>query len=120
MSAKKTLFIQHQPPYSNESAQEQLDALLVCATFGQSVSVLFQGDGVWQLQAQQNGEPLGKRTLAAQLQILPLYDIQRLYVDETSLKERGINTDSLLLPVQPLDETALKALLADQDMVVRF
>lgn len=120
MSTKKTLFIQHQAPYGNESAQEQLDALLVCATFGQEVSVLFQDDGVWQLQPHQSGDAIGKRTLAAQLQILPLYDIQRLYVDTASLKERGLDTENLLLPVQALDATALQALVAAQDLVVRF
>lgn len=117
---KKTLFIQHRAPYSTESAQEQLDALLVCATFGQTVSVLFQDDGVWQLQAAQAGDVLGKRNLAAQLQILPLYDIQQLYVDAQSLQERGIDPSSLLLPVQPLNTPELKTLLAEQDIVVRF
>lgn len=116
---KKTLFIQHRSPYSSESPQEQLDALLVCATFGHSVSLLFQDDAVWQLIDQQSGSPLNKRTLAAQLQVLPLYDIEQLYVDAHSLQERHIDSATLTLPVTPLSSDALKKLLAEQDLIIR-
>ena len=37
---KKILFIQHKAPYGSESPAETLDAALVCAAFGQPVSVL--------------------------------------------------------------------------------
>lgn len=117
---KKTLFIQNQAPFSTESPQEQLDALLVCATFGQNVSVLFQDDGVWQLLPNQQGSVVGKRTIASQLQILPLYDIEKLYVDEVSLSERGLDSASLSLPVTPLNKDALQQLFAEQDLVLRF
>lgn len=120
MAMKKTLFIQHHAPYGSESPQEQLDALLVCATFGQQVSLLFQDDGVWQLLADQQGAALGKRTLGAQLQALGLYDINALYVDEASLQERALSLSELALPVQALDARGLQTLLAKQDLVLRF
>lgn len=117
---KQTLFIQHRAPYGSESAQEQLDALLVAAAFGQKVSVLFQDDGVWQLLPAQQGRALERRTLGAQLQALPLYEIDRLYVDAASLQERRLQAAQLALAVEVLDADALKQLLAQQDMVLRF
>lgn len=117
---KKTLFIQHRAPFASESPQEQLDALLVCAAFGQEVSVLFQDDGVWQLLPGQHGKPLAKRTLGAQLQALELYDVKSLYADAISLAERGLTAEKPALPVTLLDRAALQALLAGQDMVLRF
>lgn len=117
---KKTLFIQHRAPFGSESPQEQLDALLVCAAFGQQVSLLFQDDGVWQLLAEQQGKSLGKRTLGAQLQALELYEVKALYADAASLHERGLSAENLALPVTLVDRTALQALLAEQDMVLRF
>ncbi len=117
---KKTLFIQHRSPYSSESPQEQLDALLVCATFGQKVSILFQDDGVWQLLPEQKGTAIEKRTLAAQLQALVLYDVNDIYVDAMSLKERGLDGHTLALPATPVNANTIKQLLCEQDMVLRF
>lgn len=117
---KKTLFIQHRAPFGSESPQEQLDALLVCAAFGQQVSVLFQDDAVWQLLPAQQGKPLGKRTLGAQLQALELYEVKALYADAASLTERGLSAEKLALPVTVLDSATLQTLLAEQDMVLRF
>lgn len=117
---KRVLFIQHRAPYGSESPQEQLDALLVAATFGLRVAVLFQDDGVWQLLPRQDGQALARRTLGAQLAALELYDVQALYVDAASLQERGLQTDALALPAQPLDTAGLQALLAEHDLVLRF
>jgi len=117
---KHTLFIQHHAPYGSESPQEQLDALLVAAAFGQKVSVLFQDDGVWQLLPQQEGHALERRTLAAQLQALELYEVNALYADAASLAERGLDQSRLALNVQVLDAAALKKLLGDQDLLLRF
>jgi tRNA 2-thiouridine synthesizing protein C len=117
---KKTLFIQHRAPYGSESPAEQLDALLVAAAFGQKVSVLFQDDGVWQLLPEQDGKPLQRRTLGAQLQALPLYEVQDLYVDAASLRARGLEAGALALPVTALDAAGLTQLLAAHDIVLRF
>lgn len=117
---KNTLFIQHRAPYGSESAQEQLDALLVAAAFGQKVSVLFQDDGVWQLLAQQEGRALERRTLAAQLQALELYEVNALYVDAVSLAERGLDRNQLALKVDVLEADALQKLFDAQDMLLRF
>lgn len=117
---KHTLFIQHRAPYGSESAQEQLDALLVAAAFGMRISVLFQDDGVWQLLPQQEGRALERRTLGAQLQALELYDVKALYVDAASLSERGLDQLPLALNVQVLNAPALQTLLAGQDLLLRF
>ena len=116
----RTLFIQHRAPYGSESPQEQLDALLVAAAFGQQVSLLFQDDGVWQLLPAQQGRPLGRRTLGAQWQVLSLYDINRLYVDAASLRERQLDPKQLALPVITLETEGLQQLLREQDRILRF
>lgn len=117
---KRTLFIQHRAPYGSESAQEQVDAQLVAATFGLTVSVLFQDDGVWQLLSQQDGKALGRRTLGAQLQALELYDVHELYVDAASLDERGLDATQLAQPAKVLDAAGVRTLIAEHDLVLRF
>ncbi|MDF2445835.1 MAG: tRNA 2-thiouridine(34) synthase TusC [Moraxellaceae bacterium] len=117
---KRVLFIQHRAPYGSESPQEQIDAQLVAATFGLRVSVLFQDDGVWQLLSQQDGKALERRTLGAQLQALELYEISDFYADAAALDERGLEPGQLSLPVRVLDAAALKTLIAEHDLVLRF
>jgi tRNA 2-thiouridine synthesizing protein C len=84
------------------------------------VSLLFQDDGVWQLVADQQGHAIGKRTLGSQLQVLPLYDVERLYADAISLQERQIDAATLSLPVTILDTNALKQLIAEQNQLMRL
>lgn len=117
---KKILFIQHKAPYGSESPSETLDAALVCAAFGQAVSLLFQGDGVWQLLPEQQGQALDRKTLIAQLGALPLYDIEQVYADAASLHDRGLSAEQLGLPVTLLESEALRELLAAQEAVLRI
>jgi tRNA 2-thiouridine synthesizing protein C len=90
------------------------------ATFGLRVAVLFQDDGVWQLLPRQDGKPLERRTLGAQLQALELYEVKALYADAASLAERGLAADQLALSVKVLEADGLQALLAEHDLVLRF
>lgn len=117
---QRLLFIQHRPPYSDDRPAELLDALLVGAAFGQQVSVLFQDDGVWQLMPAQNGKALARKTLLAQLQALGLYEVEQLYADAQSLRERGLETTTLGLEVKVLEAAEVAALHAAQDRVLRF
>lgn len=116
----RILYIAARAPYGDDRAQELLDALLVAASFGAEVSVLFQDDGVWQLLPGQDGQQLGRRSLGAQLDALPLFEVEQRYADATSLTGRGLTADDLLLPVQVLHGPELAALLASHDQVIRL
>lgn len=115
----RLLCIAARDPYQDDRAQELLDALLVAAAFGTTVSLLFQGDGLWQLLPGQQGSLAGRKTLGAQLEALPLYDVDRVYVDATDLARTGLRSDQLLLPVTVLDDQGLQALLREHDQVMR-
>jgi len=121
----RLLYIAARAPYADDRAQELLDTLLVAASFGAQVSVLFQDDGVWQLLPGQNGAALGRKSLGAQLEALPLFEVDHIYTDAVSLAERGLagndqSSKDLLLPAQALDAPALAALLAGHDQVIRL
>lgn len=116
----RLLYIAARAPYNNDTAQELLDALLVSAAFGAEVSVLFQDQGVFQLHAGQQGQLLGRKSLDAQLQALPLYDVEHVFVDAHSLHEFGLSAEHLIIPVQILAGSALAALVAHADQVIRL
>lgn len=114
------LIIQHRAPYADHAASEALDLLLVLAAFGQNPAVLFSGDGVWQLLANQHPAALGHKSLAAQLQSLPLYDVEHLYADADSLRARGLQAEQLALPVQWVEAEDMAALLARHHPLLRI
>ncbi|HEX5276327.1 MAG TPA: sulfurtransferase complex subunit TusC [Fluviicoccus sp.] len=117
---KTPLYIQHRAPYEGHAALEMLDALLVSAAFGQNPAVLFQGDGVWQLLPQQFPQALGRKSLAAQLEALPLYDVENIFVEQESLECRGLGVDQLVLPVTVLPRDALRRLFRNHFPIMRF
>lgn len=116
----RLLYIAASDPCTHERAQELLDALLVAASFGAEVSLLFQDDGIWQLLPDQRSDLLGRRSLGAQLDALPLFDVEALYVDAHSLGERNLHAGELRLPVRPLQRDALAALVRAHDQVIRL
>ena len=116
----KPLFIHQTAPYHGHHAQESLDALLVMAAFGQNPSVLFQGDGVWQLLANQQSDSLGKPSIIAQLSALELYDVNDVYVDAQSLLLRGLTPEHLAIPVQILSHESLKDFFQQHSPVIRL
>ena len=99
----KPLFIQHRAPYQAYSALETLDALLVAAAFGQNPSVLFQGDGVWQLLKAQEPQTMGRNSLVAQLEALPLYEVTQL-----------------ALPISVVKKSDMAAFIAQHAPLIRF
>ena len=115
----RLLIIAASDPYAHQHAQELLDAMLVAATFGAEVSLLFQDAGILQLLPEQSSELLGRRSLSRQLNALPLFDIERVYVDLNALGQLGLKTLDLALPVMALDSQEMAALVAVHDQVIR-
>ncbi|MCP5174102.1 MAG: sulfurtransferase complex subunit TusC [Moraxellaceae bacterium] len=116
-----TLFIQHHAPYSNHNSQETLDALLVMATFGQNPSVLFQGDGVWQLVGtQKDAQLFGQNSIVAQTSALELYDVEKVYVDLNSLQQRQLQLSDLAIPAQGLAAQQLSDFIQQHRFIIRL
>ena len=118
VNGKRILFLLRQPPYQSSRPIEALESILVAGVFEQDVSVLFKDDGVWQLIKNQDGAKLGTRTVGKVLCALPEYDVDKLFVCESSLGARGLTTDDLILAAEPLSFAQQQALIAKQDAVL--
>lgn len=106
-------------PYTQSLAKTGIDLAMAAAAFERPVSVLFSGDGVWQLlrdQAPASGEKNHGKLLSA----LPLYGIESVYVDAASLTTRGLAAEQLCVPVEMVDNEAVAALLARSHWVFNF
>jgi tRNA 2-thiouridine synthesizing protein C len=117
---KKLLFISHKAPYGSFAAKEALDAVLASAAFGQDISLLFKGDGVYQLLPQQNAPLLERKNIGAILGALELYEVKKVFVCEQSLLERGLKNIKPVIEVHALDSPSLQILLSEQDHILSF
>lgn len=117
---KQWLLVCRQPPYGNALARAALDMALAAAAFEQRVSLLFMGDGVWQLQRGQDGVAICQKDFDRQLAALPLYDVSTIYVDAEALKQRGMEPSLLVLDAMPLTAQEMGRLMERHDLVLNF
>jgi tRNA 2-thiouridine synthesizing protein C len=93
---------------------------MTAAVFEQPVRVLFCGDGVWQLLAGQDGDSLEVKTLSRIFPAFELYDIQKVKVAKSSLSERGLTAEDLVVDVEIVTDEHVRALIADSKAVFVF
>jgi len=115
---KKYLFVLRRPPYIGAHVQETLDMILTAAAFDRQVSVLFVDDGVLQLKSGQNPAAMALKDTAAVFGALEIYDVRALYAETESLRDRGLETADLILPVQAICRSEVNQLMRRHDVVV--
>ena len=95
MSRRKSILaLCRHAPYGNTLAREGLEAVLACAAMDQVPEVLFINDGVFQL-LEQAPVGLGEKNLRRNLQALPMFGVETLYLCARSLGERGLDPERL-------------------------
>ncbi len=120
MAGRSILFICRHSPYGSHLARSGLDAALAAAAFEQTVTLLFLGDGVLQLNGAQEGRAIGHRDLGRLLASLPLYDIESVYAEAVAMQRHGIDETSVPLPVKLLDHEQIQGLLSQSDHLLGF
>ncbi|WP_162063518.1 sulfurtransferase complex subunit TusC [Vibrio taketomensis] len=107
-------------PHSSSAGREGVDALLAASAYCEDISVIFTGDGVYQLlQGQQPSEILSK-DYAPMLKLFDLYDIEQVYVCQTSLELRGLAQADLVIDAERLDSEALSMQLHQAGKLLSF
>lgn len=121
ISSKKLLFISRHAPYGSSLAKDALDAVLASSAYDQQLSLLFMDDGVFQLLTNQASADIAQKSFSSLLPVLPLYEINSIYVHYESLEKRQITINELVLDsVQIIDSAAICSLLAQQDQLLSF
>ncbi len=117
---KKFMFVNRKAPYGTIYALEGLEVVLISAAFEQDVSMAFIDDGVYELAKGQDTKAIGQKNFSPTYRALEGYDIEKLYVDQASLEERGLTEADLLVDVQVMDSAELAAMMAEQDVLISF
>jgi tRNA 2-thiouridine synthesizing protein C len=117
---KKFMFVNRKAPHGTIYALESLEVVLITATLDQDVCLAFIDDGVYQIVKGQDTKALGTKNFSPTYRALEGYDVERLYVDKDSLDTRGLTEADLIVPVEVLETAGMRALMAEQDVVLSF
>lgn len=117
---KRILFVNRQAPYGNANAKESLDALLAGSAYDQDISVLFCGDGVFQLVSNHQANLIEQKSISKTLPALEMYDITKIYAQASCLEARGIGKEQLGIDVKLLSDSEASQLNQQQDCILSF
>jgi tRNA 2-thiouridine synthesizing protein C len=117
---KKFLYVNRRAPYGSIYALESLEVVLIGAAFEQDVSLAFVGDGVYQLTKGQDTKGLEVKNFSPAFRALEDYDVNKLYVDEESLRARGLTPQDLVVPVEVVSAERMAEIMESQDVVLSF
>jgi len=117
---KKFLYVNRRQPHGTVYALESLETVLIGAAFDQDVSMLFIDDGVYQLKKEQDPEGIEFKNFSKTYRALEMYDVEKLFVERESLEERGLGTDDLLVDVEVIPASDVKALVDQHDVILSF
>ena len=134
MATKKFMYVNRKAPYGTVYALESLEVVLIAAAFEQDVSMAFIDDGVYQIAKGQNTTEIGMKNFSAIYNALGDYEINKLYVEQESLDERGLTADDLMPivwededddyaekpSVKVVSRAEMAGILADQDVHYSF
>jgi tRNA 2-thiouridine synthesizing protein C len=107
-------------PHGSAAGREGVDALLAASAYCEDISVIFVGDGVYQLLNGQQPETILSKDYAPMLKLFDLYDIEQVYVCRASLADRGLAQADLIIDAKPLERAELKALLQKAGKLLSF
>ena len=117
---KKFMFVNRKAPHGTVYALEGLEGVLISAAFDQDVSMVFTDDGVYELIKGMNTKGIEVKDFSKTYRALEGYDIEKLYVEKTSMDARGLTEDDLIVDVTVLDSAEMASLMAEQDVVISF
>ena len=106
---KKIMHVMRQAPHGTIYTYEGLEMILVMAAYD---------DGVYALKKGQDTEGIEIKGFSKTFGALEGYDVEKLYVDQISLEERGLTENDLVVDVEVLSSAEIGKIMAKQDVVV--
>lgn len=107
-------------PFNGQSGQEAVDLILAASTFGQQVSVAFVDDGVFQLVSNQKPGQIERKHFAKSFGAFEFYEIEDVYVCQTSLEKRNLDQQSLSSGFNVLSTAELTAKLQQSQHILNI
>jgi len=119
-TSKSLAIINAKAPYSSTAGKDALDIALIFGSFEQAVSLFFQGEGVWQLIKEQDGSIISAKDYLKTFAAFEFYDIEQVYVCQSSLKERNLPESFHIDNVNVLNQQDFAKKLTSHHSILRF
>ena len=116
---ERLVIIRH-APYSSNALREGLDVALVAAAFGQTVSLLFLGQGVLALLKEQAAGAPGQKATLPTSDMLEMYDIDQLLVPQSALDALNLQAAQLVDGATVVADDTLPELVQRHSYVMNF
>ncbi len=115
---KKIAIINTQSPFNSPTGRDSLDLALIFGAFEQPITVIFLGDGVYQLLDDQNPEALGTKDYLSTMKAFELYDIEHIVCGLDDMNSRGVPVDKLSMAIEAVPNSQIGELLNTFDHVI--
>jgi len=119
-TSKSLAIINAKAPYSSTAGKDALDIALIFGSFEQTVSLFFQGEGVWQLIREQDGSIISVKDYLKTFAAFEFYDIKNIYVCQSSLKERNLSESFHIDNIKVLNQQDFATELTSHHLILRF
>ncbi len=116
---RDVLLVFRHAPYGNALAREGLEAALACGAMGAKTNILYMNEGVWQLLEPQNSKTIGYKNQASMASALALYDVEGIWIDEDSLRQRNLTSVDINAG-EIIGRTKVRALLNSSHCILSF
>ena len=113
-------FVFTTPPFGSAAGREGLDAVLAASNYTDNIALFFVGDGVMQLLSDQDPTALLCRDHIKTFKMLPLCEVEKIYLCQDSLAERALTEKSFVLEVKLLSAEAIAKKLAACSKILCF
>lgn len=116
---KKVAIVFNQAPHGTACGREALDLSLALSDINQ-IAIFFMNDGVFHLLPTQQPEHILMRDYISTFGMLELYDITDVHICETSLSQRGLTNQSLIIEGKIVNKQTLTKQLATSHTILQF
>jgi tRNA 2-thiouridine synthesizing protein C len=107
-------------PYGSVYTTEGFRTLMGIAVFEMDISVVFVDDGVYALVDGQTPDKLDMKPLGDGFPMLTEFGVDRFYVHDGSLAERGLSTDDLVMDAEVVGGEEIARILESAGKVLPF
>jgi tRNA 2-thiouridine synthesizing protein C len=109
-----------QAPYSSSYAIDAIEAAMGATNIGLEVVFIFVGEGVYQLQSNQDNNAISHKSIFKKLLALPLYDIEKVCVLSSSLSQYKVTIPQSIPNLSTLSDIDFVSLCSDAKQVLVF
>lgn len=125
------MIVVRKAPHGSIYVQEAQEVMLIVAAYEMELSVVFIDDGVFALKSGQDTRELGTKSFMPIFTALIDWEIENVYIDEDSMKNRGMSEEQIITigededteePVKPkiMNTSDIQTLMKAQDTILSF